>query len=92
MKTIFLGQTCETGQILPKKEFPPQNEPHTAKLSFSGVLKHFGGNLLKNFFCVKIVTISERSEALLRIFFHITSLKRANPEERFKLFGNKFFW
>ncbi len=23
--------------------FPPQNEPHTAKLSFAGVIKHYHG-------------------------------------------------
>ena len=28
--------------------FPPQNETHTAKFSFSGVLKHFHGYCLNN--------------------------------------------
>ncbi len=34
-------------QILTKKCFSPQNEPHTAKLCFSVVLKHFRANTLK---------------------------------------------
>ena len=45
-KQLFLGQTSEMGQILQEMDLPPQNEPHTAKLSFSGVLKQFLGNLL----------------------------------------------
>ena len=35
------------GQILIIKKISPQNEPHTAKLCFSFVLKHFGGHSLK---------------------------------------------
>ncbi len=31
-----------------KNSFSPQNEPHTAKLCFSAVLKQFRGNSLKN--------------------------------------------
>ena len=38
METTFLGQTSEVGQIISKEDFPPQNELHTAKLSFSYVL------------------------------------------------------
>ena len=38
----------ETNGTNKKFDFPPQNEPHTAKLSFSGVLKHFRRNLLKS--------------------------------------------
>ena len=41
---MFFGQTSEMGQILPKNGSHPQNEPHTAKLSFSGFMKHFRGN------------------------------------------------
>ncbi len=40
METTYFGQTCETEQIFPKS-FAPQNELHSAKLRFSGALKHF---------------------------------------------------
>ena len=60
METSF-GQTCEIGKILPMS-FAPQNEPYAAKLSFSGILKHFRQMLTKNLlFNVEKVTISERS-------------------------------
>ena len=38
----------KNGTNINKNCFSPQNEPHTAKLCFSVVCKHFGGNLLKN--------------------------------------------
>ena len=56
----IFGQTRETGKILPKKGFPPQNEPHTE--SFSGVFKHFPGNSLKNFLLCQESDISERAK------------------------------
>ena len=46
METPFFGETSETGKILPKILFLLKIS-HTAKQSFSGVLKHFPGNLLK---------------------------------------------
>ena len=55
----FFVQTSETRQIYPKT-FPPQNEPHTAKLRFSFLFKHFRRNWLKILFWLKILTISER--------------------------------
>ncbi len=36
-------------EILTKKSFSPQSEPHTAKLCFTVVLKYFGGNSQKNY-------------------------------------------
>ena len=44
METIFFVQTSETGQILMLNGFSPQNEPHTAKRSFSCFMKCFCGN------------------------------------------------
>ena len=35
------------GENINKNCFSPQNEPHTAKICFSVVLKHFRGNSLK---------------------------------------------
>ncbi len=47
--------------IFSKTEFSPKNEPHTAKLSFSAVLKHFRWKLTNKFsFKVKKVIILER--------------------------------
>ena len=57
----------------------PQSEPHTAKLSFFVVLKHFWENFQRYSFLVKKVTISERSTKILRDMFFLTCLKRINP-------------
>ena len=42
----FYRQTREVGQIS-ENRFTTQNEPYTANLRFSGVLKHFGPKLIK---------------------------------------------
>ncbi len=49
-----------------KNRFSPQNEPHTAKLCFPVVLKHFGGNSLKISLFSQKMPISERSTEILR--------------------------
>ena len=41
---LFLIQPVKWGKILTKTCFSPQSEPHTAKLCFYVVLKHFWGN------------------------------------------------
>ena len=46
-ETTFLVKQVKWGQIVPKS-FAPQNEPHTAKLSISGVLKHFSQRFKQN--------------------------------------------
>ena len=53
----FFVQTSKTRQILPNF-FPPQNPPYTAKLSFSGVMKHFREIYSKLLFLVKKIGIS----------------------------------
>ena len=50
IEMTFFCQTGETGQLLPKKVFFPQNEPHGAKLRFSDVLNHFHWKFSKPFF------------------------------------------
>ncbi len=74
------------GEILTKTNFFPQSEPHTAKLCFSVVLKHFGGNLQRTSLVIQKVTISERNTEILRNFFFLTCLKNVNPEENLYLF------
>ena len=46
-KKTFFDQTSERGANIPKIGFRSKIEPHTVKLSFSGVLKHFRGNRQK---------------------------------------------
>ena len=46
METTFLVKPVKWDKYY--HSFLPQNEPHRAKLSFSDVLKHFRGNLVKN--------------------------------------------
>ena len=55
------------GQLL-TKTVSPQTEPHTAKLCFPVVLKHFRANSLKNCLLIQKVTISERSTEIFRKF------------------------
>ncbi len=43
METIFFGPPSN-GTNNTENSFAPQNEPHTEKNNFSGVLKHFRGN------------------------------------------------
>ena len=45
METTFFGQTRETGIYITENGFPPQNDPHTAKLRFSDLLKLFESEL-----------------------------------------------
>ncbi len=46
-KKLFLIKPIKGDKCL-KKFFSPESEPHTAKLCFSVVLKHFRANSLKN--------------------------------------------
>ena len=62
-------------EIITKTFFPPQSEPHTAKLCFSVVLKHFWGNSQRASFLVKKVTISERSTELYRKFVFLNKFE-----------------
>ncbi len=48
LNNFFFDQTSKRGQIFNTNFFSPQNEPHTVKLCFSVVLKHFWGNSLKS--------------------------------------------
>ena len=64
------------GQILLKTSFVPQNEPHRAKLIFSGVLKNFFRNGKKLIFKdKKLLSQKEGKNCSERIFFS-TGLKR----------------
>ena len=64
--------------------------PHTAKLCFSVVFKLFGEIHRENFFIDIKVTISETSTEILRNYFFLPCLKRANYEENLFLFKQLF--
>ena len=66
------------GEILIKTCFSPQSEPHTVKLVFSVVLKHFWGFHRELLFLVQKVIISERSSEILR---KITFLNKFEKEK-----------
>ena len=89
-KQLFLIKPGKLGKSLKKNCLCPQSGPHTAKLCFSVVLKHFWGNLQRTSLLVKKVAISERSTEKLRIFFLYTCLKRGKSEENFDLFKQIF--
>ena len=46
-KQLFFNKPVKWGEYLKKTCFCPQCEPHTARLCFSVVLKHFRGNSQK---------------------------------------------
>ena len=82
---FFFDQISKMREILTKTCFSPQSEPHTAKLYFSVVLKHFLGNSQRtSLFLVKGAL--NYSESL----FFLTCLKRVNPEENLDLFKQLF--
>ncbi len=58
MENFDFVQSSTTGQILTKKMFSPQSEPHTAKLCFPVVSKHFRRNSLKT------ILFSQKSDSL----------------------------
>ena len=60
MKQFFLVKPVKL-ENMNEKSFAPQNVPHTVKLSFSDVLKHFSWQLKKYLLNVLKVTISEKS-------------------------------
>ena len=74
----FFLSNQSNGININKNCFSPQSELHTAKLSLSVVLNHFGGLSQK-----RALKISE-------IFFSYHVWKAANPEENLDLFKQLF--
>ena len=73
------------GQIL-KKKISPKNEPHTANVYLSVVLKHFGGNLLKtSLFSQKSDDLRKKFRNTLKVCFSQQVIKGANPEKNLDL-------
>ena len=56
--------------------FSPHIKPHTAKLNFSVLLKHFREIHRELHFLVKIVTFSERSTEILRKFVFLNMFEK----------------
>ena len=88
-KTLF-DQTSKMEKIFKKACFSPQCEPHTDKLCYSVVLKHFRGNSQKTSLFGQKSDFSERSIEKLRNLFNLLFLKRVNPEEILDLFKQLF--
>ena len=73
--------------------FAPQNKPNTAKVSFTGVLKHFHQKLTKTFSLrSKNDFLRKNLGITLKLIFSLRVWKKPNPEERFWFDGNYFFW
>ena len=64
------------GEILTKTYFSPQSEPHTAKLFFFVVLKHFGGNSQRTSLFIKRGTVAENSNEILRKFVFLNIFEK----------------
>ena len=71
------------GTNINKNCFSPQSEPHTAKLCYSVVLKHFWENSLRTSLFSQKVTISERSTEILRRFFFLNMFKKGKSWRKF---------
>ena len=70
------------GQILTKKKNSPQNEPHTANVWFSVVLKHFRANSLKiPLFCQKSDYLRKDHKNTQKVFF-LTNMNRGKPSRK----------
>ena len=81
------------GQILKKNCCSPQNEPHTTKLCFSVVLKHFGGNSLEtSLFSQKKELISERSSEIIRKFVFLNKFEKGQIKRKIEFVVNNFLF
>ena len=73
------------------KTFFLQNEPYTAKLCLSVVLKHFGGNLFRTFLFSQKKWLSQIGALKYsESFFPYHVWKGENPEEILNLFKQLF--
>ncbi len=75
-KQMFFYQTSKRGQILKKNCFSPQSGPHTAKLYFSVVFKHFGVNSKRTSLFIQKKAISESCMEILRKFVFLNKFER----------------
>ena len=70
------------GTNINKNYIFPKNEPHTTKLCFSVVFKHFWENLLKTSLFSQKVAISERSTEILREFFFLNKFEKGKIQKK----------
>ena len=88
-KNLF-DQTSKMEKIFLKNCFSPQCEPHTDKLCFSVVLKHFWGNSQKKSLFVQKSDFLRKNIENLRNLLNLIFLKRVNPEENLDLYKQLF--
>ena len=91
-KQLFWSNQWNVTNII-ENSLSPQNVPHTAKLSLSGVLKLFRQKLTKKLFfkIKKIDYLKEKLRKTHKLFFSTSSI-RGKSVERFWFDGNNFFW
>ena len=80
------------GDNINKNCFSAQNEPHTAKLCFSVVLKHFCGNSLKTSLFSQKVTISERSSEIVRKFAFLNKIEKGQIQRKIWICCKQFLF
>ncbi len=79
------------GEILTKTCFSPQRDPHAAKLYFSVVLMHFGGNSQRTSLFSQKSAISERSTEILRKFAFLNMFEKGQILRKIWICLNNFF-
>ena len=80
------------GEILTKTCFSPQSEPHTAKLSFSVVLKHFWENSQRNSLFIQKMAISERRSEIHKRFVFLNMFEKGKILRKIWICLNNCFW
>ena len=80
------------GGYINKNSFSPQSKPHTAKLCFSVVLKHFRGNSQRTFFLDQKLAISERRTEILTKFVFLNMFENGKILKKIWMYLNISFW
>ena len=78
------------GEILTKTCFSPQCEPHTTKLSFSVVLKYFGGNSQRTSLFSPKSDISEMSTEIFSKCVFLNKFEKGPILRKFVFFKQLF--
>ncbi len=89
-KQLFLIKPVK-GANINKNCIFPQNEPHTAKLCFAVVLKHFWANSLQTSLFSLKMTISERITEIFRKFVFLNKFEKRHILRKIWICLNNFF-
>ena len=80
------------GGYIIKNSFSPQSKPHTAKLCFSVVLKHFRWNSQRTSLFIQKVDISERRTEILTKFVFLNMFENGKILKKIWMYLNSSFW